>query len=154
MMEDFFEKHLAAYAASDWDAYKADLLPDVIYEEIATGTRVTGADEYLEAVSRWKAAFPDLKATILRTLVFGDVGVAEVEWEGTQSGALETSFGTPPATNKRVSVKGVIISRLKDGKLAESRHYFDQLTLLRNLGAGPFAGAAVAREAPQPELRH
>lgn len=152
-MVEFFEKHLAAYAASDWDAYKADLASDVVYEEMSTGTRATGPDAYVNAVARWKKAFPDLKANIRRTFMLGDIGVAEVEWEGTQSGPLETSFGTLPPSNKRGSVKACIISRLKDGKVAETRHYFDQLTILQQTGAGAFAGAA-AREAAQPEMRH
>lgn len=137
-MEEMFRKHLAAYAESNFDAYKADLAEDCVYEEIATGKRVTGIDSYLEAIKRWKIAFPDLKASIKKVFESGDTLVAEVEWTGTHKGPLETPFGALPATNKVARVGAVLISKQKDGKIVEARHYFDQLTLLNQIGLPAF----------------
>ena len=133
------KRHLAALASSDWDAFAADLAPDVSYEEVASRKRASGIAEYVEAVKVWKRAFPDLKATIKREFSAGDMIVTEVEWEGTHRGPLDTPFGTLPATGKTGRVSAVLIGRTKGDKLAEERHYFDQLTVLSQISAAPFA---------------
>ena len=148
-MEEMLRKHLAALATSDWDAYKADLAADCVYEEIASRKRVTGIDNYLAAIKVWKTAFPDLTATVKKVFESGDTIVAELEWAGTHKGPLETPFGTLPATNKFGRVGAVLISRAKDGKIAETRHYFDQLTVLAQIGA-PMFGARPAEPSAQP----
>jgi len=146
-MEEMLRKHLAAYAESDWDAYKADLAGDCVYEEIASGKRVSGIENYLEAIKRWKIAFPDLTATVKKVFESGDTIVAEVEWAGTHKGPLETPFGTLPATNKFGRVGAVLISKQKDGKIVETRHYFDQLTVLVQIGAPTFGARPTAPSA-------
>ncbi|HUJ57325.1 MAG TPA: ester cyclase [Kofleriaceae bacterium] len=135
------KKHLAEFAASKWNEWKASLADDVIYEEIATHTRVKGADEYLKIVQRWKRAFPDLKATVLNTFTAGDKIFAEVEWEGTQTGPLDGPFGTIAPTNKRGLTKAALFATVKNDKLVEFHQYFDMMTLLANLGIAPFAAA-------------
>jgi steroid delta-isomerase-like uncharacterized protein len=147
-------KHLDDLAAGRWDDYKAAFTNDVIYEELATRTRVQGADEYVNVVKRWKRAFPDLKATLLSSFQGGDRAVAEIEWEGTQSGPLEGPFGTIQATNKKGRVRAVIVMTMKGDKIAESHHYFDLLTVLAQTGALPALGAMqqpTAAATPRPE---
>lgn len=142
-------KLLAAYAASDWDAYKEALTADCVYEEIATGKRETGIDNYIAAIKRWKIAFPDLEATFKMVFESRDTLAAELEWTGTHKGPLETAFGTLPATNKSARVGAVLITKHKDGKIVETRHYFDQLTLLMQIGA-PVFGARPTAPSAQP----
>jgi steroid delta-isomerase-like uncharacterized protein len=133
-MLELLQRHLGAYAAADWAGYKADLAPDVVYEEIPTGTRAIGPDAYVEAVKAWKVAFPDSKGTIQRFTASGDIGVAEFEWGGAHKGALETPFGSVPATNQKVLVPSVLIAKVEDGKLIQVRLFFDMLNLLRQIG--------------------
>lgn len=148
------EKHLAAFAAANWSEWKESLAKDVIYEEIATHTRVKGAGEYLKAVERWKRAYPDLHATVISRFSSGDRIFAEIEWEGTQSGPLETPFGPIAASNKRGALKAALYVTVKNDKVVELHHYFDMMTLLANIGVAPFAGkpvpAAKAGAAPIP----
>lgn len=149
-----FKKHLAEFSASKWNEWKASLASDVIYEEIATHTRVKGADDYFKIVQRWKRAYPDLKATVLNMFTAGDKIFAEVEWEGTQTGPLEGPFGSIAPTNKRGLLKASLFATVKNDKLVELHQYFDMVTLLANLGIAPFAGlqaqAAKAGAAPIP----
>jgi steroid delta-isomerase-like uncharacterized protein len=151
-MEELIKRHMAAFASSDWDTYRADLAPDAIYEEIATGARAEGIDEYVATVSSWKKVFPDAAATVKNTMALGDTLIAEVEWSGTQSGPLETPFGTLPPTNKSVRVGAVLISKIRDGKIAETRHYFDQLTILEQVNVGAFFAPTPQPEAAQPAV--
>ncbi len=148
------KKHLDDLSAGRWDDYKAAFANDVIYEELATRTRIQGADEYVAAVQRWKRAFPDLKATLLSSFQAGDKMIAELEWEGTQSGPLDTPFGTIQPTNKKGRVRAVLVVTMKGEKIAESHHYFDLLTVLAQTGAMPGLGAMAqpaAAAAPPPK---
>jgi steroid delta-isomerase-like uncharacterized protein len=144
-MADLLEsikQHLAAYSASNWDAYKDGFTKDVVYEEMATKIRVQGVDKYVDAVQRWKRAFPDLKATFINGFVSGDKAVVEVMWEGTHTGPFDGPLGAIAPTNQRGRVNGVLVMTLKDGKIAESRHYFDLLTVLSQIGVVPMIGAS------------
>lgn len=131
------KKHLDDLAAARWDDYKAAFATDVVYEELPTRTRVQGADAYVNAVQRWKRTFPDLKGTLLSSFQTGDKAIAEIEWEGTQSGPLDTPFGTIQPTNKKGRVRGVLVLTMKGDKITESHHYFDLLTVLAQAGAMP-----------------
>jgi steroid delta-isomerase-like uncharacterized protein len=141
-MLDLIKKHLADYSASKWTDYKAPLAPDIAYEEIATRVRVKGVEEYVKSVQRWKTAFPDLKATVTSGFVSGDKVVVEVEWEGTHTGTFAGPFGPIAATNKKGRVNAVLLFTIKNGKISESRHYFDLLTVLMQLGIAPMATIA------------
>lgn len=155
-MLDLMKKHLAAYSQGKWEEYKAAFASNVTYEEVATRQIVKGVDNYIEFVKRWKKAFPDLKATVVGGFESGDEAVAEIEWEGTHGGPLEGAFGSIPPTNKRGKLRAVIVSSLKDGKIVSTRHYFDILSLLTQLGVAPMAGAGVepSRTTATPPVRH
>ena len=139
-MLDLIKRSLDTFAASDWDGFKACFAPNAVYEEYATRRRVTGADEIVALDKGWKAAFPDSAATVKSSYTAGDTEIVEVEWQGTNTGALETAAGTLPATNKRVKVGAVLVNKISDDKIVELHHYFDMLGLLQQLGA-PASGA-------------
>jgi len=148
------KKHLDDLADGRWDDYKAAFANDVIYEELATRTRVQGADEYVNAVKRWKKAFPDLKATLLNVFQTGDRAIAEIEWEGTHSGPFDSPFGTIQPTNKKGRVRAILVLTMKGDKITESHHYFDLLTVLAQTGAMPGLAAMAqpaAKAAPPPK---
>lgn len=147
-MLDLINRSLDAFAASDWDAYKACFAPDLVYEEIATRRRTSGVDDFIALDKGWKGAFPDAKATVKNVYTAGDIGIAEVEWNGTHKGALEGPFGSLPASNKRITVGAVLIHKVRDGKIVELRHYFDLFGLLQMLGMQLPTGAAPKAERP------
>jgi steroid delta-isomerase-like uncharacterized protein len=136
-MLDIIKKHLAAFSSSNWAEYQATLAPDAVYEEVPSLERVVGVEKFVASAKRWKTAFPDLKATITRGYTVGERVIAELEWEGTQTGPLEGTFGMVPATRRRGRLNALILYTVKQGKIAESRNYFDVLTLLSQLGVSP-----------------
>lgn len=151
---DIITKHLADLSAGNWAEFRAALHADAIYEESATRQRVKGADNYVRTIQRWKNVFPDLKATPLRTFADGDNVILELEWEGTHDGIFEGPFGTVPPTGKQNKLRAVIVYELNGGKIQESRHYFDLLSLLVQLGVAMPAGAGQRPEQEQPVMRH
>ncbi|MFQ5951640.1 MAG: ester cyclase [Candidatus Geothermarchaeales archaeon] len=57
---------------------------------------------------------------------------------GTPIGPVVTPDGqTIPATNKRVRFQNAHVFRLKDGKIVQTRVYYDQLGFLARLGLAP-----------------
>jgi len=152
-MTELVKRHLAALSADNWVEYRAGLTDNAVYEEVATGLRAAGADKYEAAVRMWKKAFPDLKAKVINSFDSGDQVVAEVEWEGTQSGPLDTPLGTIPPTNKHGTIQGVLIAKIKDGKIAEMRQYFDALSLMKQLNVLP-ANLPMVAPPKSIEVRH
>lgn len=133
-MQDIIRKHLADLAAGDWASYRANLAGNAVYKELATGTSIQGADDYVKAVQRWRKAFPDLTAHIIESFGSENHAVVEVRWEGTHNGVLEGPFGTFAATRKRGSLEAVMVFTLEGGKIAKVHHYFDLMKLLVQLG--------------------
>lgn len=153
-MEDKVREHLDALADGNWDAYRAGLADNAVYEEIATGQKAEGADNYVNMIKRWKRAFPDLRATVREAFTSGDRVIVELEWEGTHRGQLDAPFGSIPPTNKSGRVRAVLVNRLENGKIVESRNYFDLFSLMRQLGLAPGMGAPEQAARPEEAARH
>ena len=113
---------------------------------------MVGIERFIAAVQRWKTAFPDLKATVTRGYTVGDRVIAELEWEGTQTGALDGAFGTLAPTNRRCRISGVVLFAVKNGKIAECRNYFDVMTVLTQLGVSPTLTANAGRQSESTRL--
>ncbi|HEX5387954.1 MAG TPA: ester cyclase [Gemmatimonadales bacterium] len=125
-----------AFGNKDWNAVKAAITPDFVYDEIATGRKTNGADEALSLWKGWAAAFPDSKPTFHNAVASGTTVVLEATWSGTHKGPLLTPNGTVAPTGKRIDVRACIVNEMAGERVRVQRHYFDMATLLRQLGAG------------------
>ncbi len=97
-----------------------------------------GPDGIREFITTYLAAFPDGKITIDEQLAEGDLVASRWTGRGTQQGEL---MGVPP-TGKQVTVSGITISRVKNGKVVEEWSNWDTLGMLQQLGVVPeLAGA-------------
>lgn len=138
MSEDLIEAArgvIEAFNAGDWDRFAAGVTDDVVHEEPATGRRVQGKDALIELNRGWKEAFPDATGTITDSFACGVRVALCTTWEGTQSGALYLPGGGQLApTGKRVTGPACQLFRVVDGKIAESLHYFDLLSMMEQLG--------------------
>ena len=123
-----------AFNNDDWDAARG-LLGDSTYNELGTQRSLVGADAIIGALQGWKTAMPDVKGTVTSAAESGQRVVLEVTWEGTQTGEMVTEQGTIPASGKRQKTPSAFIFDYENGKLKESRHYFDMLTFLKQIGA-------------------
>lgn len=156
-MQDIIKKKLADFASSKWTDIAAGLAPKFVYEDFATHERVEGGDAYVKVLQRWKKTFPDLTGKLIDAHVAGNTVIAEVEWEGTQSGPLEGPFGPIAATNKKGRTRAAVVFRFENDKLVEVRQYYDLLTILKNIGIMPALGAppkAAASARPDAATKH
>jgi steroid delta-isomerase-like uncharacterized protein len=105
--------------------------PDYIHHDVLSPD--CGIDGYKQYVQQYLTAFPDIHITIHDEIVAGDTIVARWTATGTQNGDL---LKLPP-TGNRLSVTGITISHVKDGKIVESWNNWDALGMMRQLGAIP-----------------
>jgi len=133
---------IEAFNDGDWERFAAPLSSDAVYEELATQRKVQGPAQIVEASKGWKEAFPDAKGTITKVTEGADTVVLEITWQGTHRVDLVSAMGTIPASQKRVKISAVQVIRFKGDKVAETRHFFDLMTLLEQIGAVPMPATA------------
>jgi steroid delta-isomerase-like uncharacterized protein len=126
-----------AFNAGDWEACKAALASDSVYDEVGTSRRIQGTAAIIPCLQAWKQAMPDVKGTVSRAVASGNTVVLEVTWAGTQTGSLQGPSGTVPPTGKRQTTRAGWILNFDEGKIKDSRHYFDMLAFLQQLGVIP-----------------
>lgn len=124
---------IEAFNNNDLDGYMR-LVGDAEYHELATGRSVSG-DALREALAGWRTAFSDATGTITSTIESGGQVVQEVTWSGTHDGPLATPDGEIPPSGARQTTPAVIVSVYEGDQLKESRHYFDLMTLMAQIGA-------------------
>ena len=122
-----------AFNSSDWDAVSR-LLGSSTYNEHGTQRSLKGAD-ILDAMKGWKTAMPDVKGSITGGAEVGNQVILEVSWHGTHTGQLATPDGEIPASGKSQTTPGAWIFDYEGDSLVDSRHYFDMLTFLQQIGA-------------------
>ena len=95
------------------------------------GTVVHGAAGVKQFVAQYLAAFAHAQSVVEDQVAEGDRVVVRLTFTGTHTG---TWMGIPP-TGKPVTVKGMALYRLHDGKIVEQWTIGDTLGLLQQLGA-------------------
>ena len=126
-----------AFNASDWERCSAALAADSLYDEVGTSRRVKGVGEIIPCWQEWKKAMPDAKGTVTNAFATGNSVVLEVSWKGTHTGPLKGPKRTIPATGKQQTTRASWVMIFDSGKVKESRHYFDMLSFMQQLGVLP-----------------
>ena len=126
-----------AFSSGNWELLRGTLASDSRYDELGTQRKIEGPEKIVELFKAWKAAFPDGAGTVTSAFASGDKAALEVTWKGTHTGPLTTAEGTIPASGKRQETPAAIFFTFEGNKIKESRHYFDSLTLLKQIGAQP-----------------
>jgi len=95
-----------------------------------------GPEAYARNVVQFVRAFPDLKFTVLDMVEENEKVVVLWNISGTHKGEFR---GVAP-TGKKVSVDGITISQLADGKIMDSYVSLDLWSMMQQLGAIPATG--------------
>jgi steroid delta-isomerase-like uncharacterized protein len=133
---DVAKAPIIAFNGKDWDAVRASITSDFVYDEVATNRKVQGFDQVIPLWQGWAMAFPDARATFHRALPSDNTVVLEVTWQGTHKGPLETPQGPITATGNRIEIRACFVTEIAGDKAKLQRHYFDMATLLQQLGVG------------------
>jgi steroid delta-isomerase-like uncharacterized protein len=131
---DIAKSQVIAYNEKDWDKFKKNVSPEVVYDELATDRKTQGVDKVLDILKSWATAMPDSKATVNSETASGNTVVLEMTWRGTNKGPLKTGNGEIPATGKPFEVRACQVIEVANDKVKAVRHYFDMGNLLKQLG--------------------
>jgi len=126
----------------DLDVADEVFAPDYVGHDPALTYDMHGSEEFKHFVQMYRTAFPDLELTIEDQVAEGDEVVTRFTARGTHLGEL---MGIPP-TGRKVSVTGISIDRLVNGKSVESWTNYDVLSMLQQLGVIPMPSAPEARQ--------
>ena len=126
-----------AFNRSDWEGCRAARAADALYDEVGTARRLQGVAQIIQSLQGWKGAMPDVKGTVTNAVATGNTAVLEVTWQGTHTGPLPGPTGTLPATGKRQTTRSGWLLNFDGGRIKESRHYFDMLSFMQQIGALP-----------------
>jgi steroid delta-isomerase-like uncharacterized protein len=102
--------------------------PDFVSHNMPPGfpTGVAGVTHFF---ATFRDAFPDVQVTIDELVADGDRAAIATTMTGTHTGEL---MGVPP-TGRRVSVTGIDVVRVEDGRIVEHRGLTDTVGLMRQL---------------------
>ena len=92
-----------------------------------------GREGLKEVIAMLRSAFPDIHWVTDESISSGDKVVTRFTWIGTHRGA----FLGIPATDRPVTVKGVVIDRLVNGRMTDSRILMDTFGMMIQLGVIP-----------------
>jgi steroid delta-isomerase-like uncharacterized protein len=101
-----------------------------VVEQVPLPGQGPGLEGLKDILRAMRTGFPDLVFAIQEQISEGDKVASRFEWTGTHQGA----FLGIPATGKPVRVWGVVIDRLVDGKIKETRIIMDTMGMMRQLG--------------------
>ncbi len=117
-----------------WDRGNIALLQELATEDYSysdpgqTGLRGDAFVDYVHAV---RSAIPDLSNTIEQQVAEGDTIVTR----GTTRGTHQGTFADIAPTGNSIEVAWVMITRIRDGRIAEEWEIFDSLAFMTQLGA-------------------
>lgn len=122
-----------AFNQDDLDAVDEVVDGDIVVHAAGQPEPLRGPEGVKEFLGMYRTAFPDGHIGIEEILAEGDIVVARWTGTGTHDGDL---MGIAP-TGAEVTVMGMEMYRVSDGKLVEGWELFDTLGMLQQLGAIP-----------------
>src|SRR5258708_35706330 len=102
---------------------------------------VHGAQASTGDAMAWLNAFPDARMVVRNEIITGDTIVQEFTFKGTHTATLSAPGGDIPATNRPLSGRGAQVLKVRDGLIADTQLYFDQVDVLTQLGLMPALAA-------------
>jgi predicted ester cyclase len=129
LVQRFFEEVINQRNVAALDQFVS---PNAVNHTVPSGLP-QGPNQFL---SMHLNAFPDVKATVEDLLADGDKVVALVSYRGTHQGA----FRSISPTGKLITLMGINIFRIVNGKIVEHWGLADRLSALQQLGVVPPPG--------------
>jgi steroid delta-isomerase-like uncharacterized protein len=137
------DRYVERYNAGDLDAVM-DLYAEDAVQLMPDGT-FRGRSAVRERLAQELDAFSDLAHRVVSYVEQGDAFADEWVFVGTHTGPVVLLDGTEVApTGKRVEMPGMELVKVRDGKIVANNLYYDNLSVLIQLGLVPQAVAASA----------
>ncbi|WP_348262932.1 ester cyclase [Telmatobacter sp. DSM 110680] len=105
-----------------------------VVEQVPFPGQGPGLEGLKDVLRGMRTAFPDLYFGVEEQIAEGDKVLTRFEWTGTH----QSDFLGVPATGRPVKVWGMVIDRLEQGRIKDTRIIMDIFGLMMQIGAlGP-----------------
>ena len=159
-LSDIWEEHIKyEFATRDTEATLKTMVPDAYVNHIPVLTGGVGHEELREFYSRRfiPQMPPDTSMTPVSRTIGSDRVVDEMVFEFTHTIKMDWMLPGVEPTDRHVKVPLVVIVHFRDGKLAHEHIYWDQASVLAQLGLIdaaklPVAGIESAEKVLNPKL--
>jgi predicted ester cyclase len=138
-LKPIVEKHYRNFNTHNLAA-EGEIMHANVVVEAPGAPQLKGLEAFTQFAKAWEGGFPDGQLKMLNFVETGDLAIAEGTFSGTNTGSLMTPGGAIPPTGKRLQTKYCDLFRVREGKIAEHRVYFDQVEFLTQLGLMPAPG--------------
>jgi steroid delta-isomerase-like uncharacterized protein len=125
----FVKQEMEAWDKGDFDAIRKMVAPEYGLYAPSRSTKPYSIEEEIKWISGVNA-FPDMSMSIEELVAKGDKVVLRYICRGTHT----EEFEGIPATGKQVEYGGIIIFRIENGKIVETREDNDFFSLTEQLG--------------------
>jgi steroid delta-isomerase-like uncharacterized protein len=138
--EALVREHMESENVHDFDATMATFAHPR-YELIATGDVYDGEEEVLRYFAESRAAFPDQRNELIALHYADDAVIVEFDLLGTHLGPLRTL----PPTGRAFRCRMTSFFLFEGERIVCERVYFDQASILRQLGVAHDPGSLAGR---------
>lgn len=132
-VREVVDELLAAWSAHDLDRVMACYDPAYNGTDVGEAATNQGAIAVRKMVRRWFRAFPDLRVESEAVIVEGDR--VALGW------LLRATHGGPfmriPPTQRPITLRGVSLMTVTDGRIVQGSRIWDMAAFLRNVGLLP-----------------
>jgi steroid delta-isomerase-like uncharacterized protein len=126
------EKFYERFAAGDHDGVVQLFDPECVHVTPAGEMSLGDWRHFGEA---FKRALPDAHMAVSSVVESGETVAIEARFQGTHENALVTPQGEIPASGNQIDSRFADFFRIANGRVVEHRVYWDQVGMLRQLGA-------------------
>jgi steroid delta-isomerase-like uncharacterized protein len=139
--KEILDRYVERYLARDLDGIM-DLYAEDCMQAMPDGT-FEGRSSIRDRLARELDSFSDLEWGVTSYVEQDDAFCDEWYFVGTHTGPLLLPDGTElPPTGKRVELHGMEFVQVRDGKIIVDNLYYDNLTVVAQLGLMPQAAPA------------
>lgn len=106
------------------------IAPDYVEHTAGISENIVGIDAFKKRVSDLRTNYPDFNLTVEELIVKDD----RIVWRWIANSTNSGTTNDLPPTGKKTRTEGVGILRVVDGKIVERLIYYNEATMLRQLG--------------------
>jgi len=128
--EKLVRRFFDAWDKGDYSGINELTAPDYKFYQPSGSNEPKSREETIAVREMFQKAFPDITFRMEELHAVGDTVVFRFTQEGTHKG----EFNGIPATGRRTHCSGIIINRIKNGRVIEQREEFDRMGLTQQLG--------------------
>ncbi|MBV9212300.1 MAG: ester cyclase [Actinobacteria bacterium] len=129
--EEIARRGLDMFSTGDTSAVSELVADGAANHDPAQPEEASGPEGFAQVVQMYRGMFPDLHMTVEHQFADGDYVCSRWSCEGTHE-----------ETGKHVTVTGISIDKIQDGKVTESWTQWDNAGMMQQLGAMEPSGAA------------